>query len=324
MISTARLKSGLVCSSAAARAIGPALHRRPRSPAGTLWSSHNPCRSASRPPASRRCQPCSVGAAASANGPPGSGDRSDRLARPAMTESSKARSRTRSWPSAQALRRRVLNPGLRASGTLPGHPRSGPTTPQKAAGPRSEPPWSVPSARANIPVASPTAEPPSSRRWSGSGSGVRCRAEDGVTSVHPEADSGALVFPTMIPPSALIRLDDQRVLGWHVVGVERRAEVVRSPAVRVKSLIPSVSPWSGPSAALPPVAALSDDQPAHWPDPRRRDQGVQRWIERLVLGAVGFEQLDRRQLTAARSDPRPRWPTGTRSQTNDITRHPLP
>src|SRR3954468_23056757 len=80
-------------------------------------------------------------------------------------------------------------------GTRPGDGRN-PTTPQKLAGMRSEPPRSVPSARAIMPVASPHAPPPVEPPALFDGSqGLRVRPNTSFHVLPPAANSGVFVLP---------------------------------------------------------------------------------------------------------------------------------
>src|SRR5229473_727927 len=80
-------------------------------------------------------------------------------------------------------------------GTNPGDGRS-PTTPQKDAGMRSEPPRSVPSASAIMPDASAAAPPPVDPPALFVGShGLRVRPNTSLNVLPPAANSGQLVFP---------------------------------------------------------------------------------------------------------------------------------
>src|SRR5262245_17348676 len=80
-------------------------------------------------------------------------------------------------------------------GIRPGVVRK-PTTPQNEAGPRSEPPRSVPSASGHMPVARAAAEPlldpPAVRVRS---QGLRVAPKTAFTVFGPKANSGVLVLP---------------------------------------------------------------------------------------------------------------------------------
>jgi hypothetical protein len=81
-----------------------------------------------------------------------------------------------------------------------------PTTPHSAAGPRSEPPRSVPWAMGHMPVASaaadPPLEPPALRaRFHG----LRVAPNTSFTVLGPKANSGVLVLPSTMAPAALSR-----------------------------------------------------------------------------------------------------------------------
>ena len=121
-------------------------------------------------------------------------------------------------------------------GTSPGVGRR-PTTPFQAAGLRSEPPRSLPSAIGSIRQASaaaaPPLEPPAERVVS---HGLRVAPKTGLNVCEPAPHSGVLVLPTMIAPAARSALDEQRVGGRHVVAEERRA-VRRAHAGRVDQIL---------------------------------------------------------------------------------------
>src|SRR5882672_8503011 len=81
-----------------------------------------------------------------------------------------------------------------------------PTTPQRAAGPRSEPPRSVPCAMGHMPVASAAADPPLeppalNERFHG----LRVAPNTALTVFGPKANSGVLVLPSTMAPAALSR-----------------------------------------------------------------------------------------------------------------------
>src|SRR3989475_12878078 len=81
-----------------------------------------------------------------------------------------------------------------------------PTTPQNEAGIRSDPPRSVPSPSAIMPVASaaqpPPVEPPA--LFVGA-QGVRGLPKTSLKVLPPAANSGALVLPRITAPAALSR-----------------------------------------------------------------------------------------------------------------------
>src|SRR6188474_908862 len=91
-------------------------------------------------------------------------------------------------------------------GTRPGDGRR-PTTLQKAAGLRREPPKSVPSANGTIPHASDTEAPPLLppqvfvRSY-----GLRVAPNTSLNVCEPAPSSGVFVFPTVIAPAARSRV----------------------------------------------------------------------------------------------------------------------
>ena len=78
-----------------------------------------------------------------------------------------------------------------------------PTTPQNDAGPRSEPPRSVPSASGHMPVASAAAEPPLEPPAVRSRfHGLRVAPKTALTVFGPNANSGVFVLPMTMAPAA--------------------------------------------------------------------------------------------------------------------------
>ena len=99
-----------------------------------------------------------------------------------------------------------------------------PTTPQKAAGVRSEPPVSEPWASGPIPVASATAAPPLEPPQVSAGfHGLRVAPNTALKVLPPAPNSGVLVLPTTMAPAALRRSHDEGVLVRHVVLEDLRA-----------------------------------------------------------------------------------------------------
>src|SRR5215470_8908589 len=90
-------------------------------------------------------------------------------------------------------------------GISPGVVRK-PTTPQKAAGTRSEPPRSEPWARGPMPVATATAAPPLDPPLVNAVfHGLRVAPNTAFTVLPPAPNSGVLVLPTMMAPAVLRR-----------------------------------------------------------------------------------------------------------------------
>src|SRR5213593_1969175 len=87
-------------------------------------------------------------------------------------------------------------------GTSPAEGLS-PTTPQNEAGMRSDPPRSVPSASAIIPVASAAAPPPVEPPALLVGSqGLRVRPKTSLKVLPPAANSGQFVLPMITAPAS--------------------------------------------------------------------------------------------------------------------------
>src|SRR5262245_25953954 len=95
---------------------------------------------------------------------------------------------------------------LESGGTRPGDGRK-PTMLQKAAGLRSDPPVSLPSASGTIPEASAAAAPPLlppqvfDRSY-----GLRVAPKTVLNVCDPEPNSGVLVLPSVIAPAARMRV----------------------------------------------------------------------------------------------------------------------
>src|SRR5579872_163138 len=123
---------------------------------------------------------------------------------PAMTLSSSARS-----PTLRAIGPVTLSVvqgfPLAASGTRPGDGRN-PTILQNAAGLRSEPPVSLPSAIGIIPQASDTAAPPlDPPQVLDKSYGFRVAPKTLLNVCDPAPNSGVLVLPIVIAPALRIR-----------------------------------------------------------------------------------------------------------------------
>jgi len=87
----------------------------------------------------------------------------------------------------------------------PGEVRK-PTTPQKAAGVRSEPPRSEPWASGPMPVARATAAPPlEPPQVSAVFHGLRVAPKTALKVLPPAPNSGVLVLPTTMAPARLSR-----------------------------------------------------------------------------------------------------------------------
>ena len=106
-------------------------------------------------------------------------------------------------------------------GTRPGLGRS-PTTLQKLAGFRSDPPMSLPSARqisrAASAAAAPPLLPPALRPRS---YGLRVAPNTGLTVCEPRPNSGVLVLPRLIAPVRAIRWTTSASRSGHEPGEQR-------------------------------------------------------------------------------------------------------
>ncbi len=132
------------------------------------------------------------------------------------------------------------------AGTRPGEPRK-PTTLQKLAGLRSEPPRSVPSASGTMPAARATAAPPLDPpqvRVVSQGFSV---APNTVLKVwEPAPNSGVLVFPTVMAPAAFMRETTSASSSGTKSRKSGEPKVVRTPLVNSRSLCATGRPASRP------------------------------------------------------------------------------
>ena len=93
----------------------------------------------------------------------------------------------------------------RSTATMPGEGRK-PTTPQNAAGLRSDPPVSEPVQTGSMSVASATAEPPDEPPAFSIGlNGLPVAPHTGLRLLEPAPNSGTLVLPTTTAPAARTR-----------------------------------------------------------------------------------------------------------------------
>src|SRR6266436_3521563 len=126
-----------------------------------------------------------------------------------------------------------------------------PTTPQKLAGCRTEPPVSEPSAAGTTPAATSAADPPDDppgTRLGSSGCFTRPNAECSVE--EPMANSSMLALAAIIAPAARSRFTAVAVYGETYPSRMRDAQVVGASMVTMLSLIaigtdPGTSSQSG-------------------------------------------------------------------------------
>src|SRR5437867_1849375 len=125
-----------------------------------------------------------------------------------------------------------------------------PTTPQKAAGWRMEPPVSLPNAPAASPPATAAADPPDDppgTRLRSHGFRVGWKAECSVD--EPIANSSRLVLPRTTAPAARSRSTTVASYGGTNASSIFDPHVVRTPRVHRTSLSARGAPSSGPSGA---------------------------------------------------------------------------
>src|SRR5438477_3333625 len=172
-----------------------------------------------------------------------------RASRPAMVESISAASPTVRAIGPSTLY--VFHAVRRGhTGTQPGVVRK-PTTPQNAAGSRSEPPRSEPWARGAMPVARATAPPPVEPPHVSAGfQGLRVGPKTALNVLAPAPNSGVLVLPTTMAPAAFSRWTMRPSSSGTWCSKIFEPHVVRMPLVGVRSLIDTGTPCSGPSVAL--------------------------------------------------------------------------
>src|SRR5437762_3910926 len=112
-----------------------------------------------------------------------------------------------------------------------------PTTPQYAAGSRTEPPVSVPRLPSASPAATATAEPPDEPPGTRARShGLRALPYAEFSLDEPIANSSQFVLPTITAPAALSRAVTVASYGGTKSASMRDAAVVRMPAVAITSL----------------------------------------------------------------------------------------
>ena len=132
------------------------------------------------------------------------------------------------------------------AGTRPGLGRR-PTTLQKPAGLRSDPPRSLPSARQTIRAASAAAAPPLlPPAVRSSAHGLRVAPNTGLTVCEPEPHSGTFVLPRLIAPAAAIRWTTSASRAGTLSANSGEPNVVRTPAVSARSLCATGRPCSSP------------------------------------------------------------------------------
>ena len=170
---------------------------------------------------------------------------------------------------AMALRKSATSATVRAMGpavdsgdqlcasltTRPGVGRK-PTTLHHAAGLRSDPPVSLPSAIGTMPQARATAAPPLlPPQLLPTSYGLRVAPKTGLKVCEPAPNSGVLVVPSVTAPAARMRvtMDASFVGTWSRKNGEPR--VVRIPAVSTRSLCATGRPCSAPTGRPRAIAS---------------------------------------------------------------------
>ena len=134
-------------------------------------------------------------------------------------------------------------------GTRPGVGRK-PSTLQKLAGLRSEPPRSLPSASGNMRAASATAAPPLLPPQVRVGLyGLRVAPKTRLNVCDPAPNSGVFVLPTAMAPAARMRSTIRSSLSGTLSANRVEPNVVRMPRVETRSLCAVGNPHSGGNEA---------------------------------------------------------------------------
>src|SRR3954453_2251380 len=125
-----------------------------------------------------------------------------------------------------------------------------PTTPQKAAGWRMEPPVSEPSAATAVPAATTAADPPDEPPGTGGRARGMCPGRYAEFSFdEPMANSSQFVLPRMIAPASSSRWTAVQLYGGRKFSRIFDPAVVRRSLVTITSLIAIGTPASGGSGS---------------------------------------------------------------------------
>src|SRR5439155_18622605 len=131
-----------------------------------------------------------------------------------------------------------------------------PTSPHQAAGIRTEPPMSLPSASGTQPDATAAPDPPDEPPGVRSGfQGFRVTPQRGLSVKLEYANSGVVVFPTMIAPAPCRRSTSKALSSGTQCSKAYEPRVVRLPFVGVRSLIATGTPCNGPTGT--PAVSVS-------------------------------------------------------------------
>src|SRR5690606_17502038 len=141
-----------------------------------------------------------------------------------------------------------------------------PTTPQNAAGCRTEPPVSLPRAMETYPAATAAAEPPelppvTRVRSCGFSTGPYAEFSD----EEPIANSSRFVLPTITPPASRSLLTAVASNGERYPSSMREPQVVGRPSVAMLSLTATGAPPSGPGRGTPRASASGSEMQAFSP-----------------------------------------------------------
>ncbi len=186
-------------------------------------------------------------------------------------------------------------PGL-TRGTTPTLGRN-PTTLPHAAGLRSEPPVSLPSAVATMRQASATAAPPlDPPALHPRLHGFRVTPYTSLNVCEPAPNSGEFVLPTATAPAAFIRATSRQSAAGRCPANSGDPYVVVKSAVSTRSLWAVTSPANGPGSSPAAIASSTSAGPPPSDVRIEGDDRVDERIDRVDPRQVSVEQLAGRNL----------------------------
>ena len=192
-----------------------------------------------------------------------------------------------------------------------------PAMPHSAAGPRIEPPVSVPIPHRITPAATAAPVPLLDPAVKCSGFHGLCAGGFGRSNDGPPSANSCVVGLAHQHGAGRGQLRRAGgVLFRHVVGQDLRVRrSFRIPAVSTMSFRPIGMPCSGPRGPSCHDRRLGRSRVGHRAILGRQHEGVQRRLGRVQAVQAGLGQLDRRKLASPRSASRPRqwWGCSCRS-----------
>ena len=179
-----------------------------------------------------------------------------------------------------------------------------PTTLPHAAGLRSEPPVSLPSAVATMRQASATAAPPlDPPALRPRPHGLRVTPYTWLKVCEPAPNSGVLVLPTATAPAAFMRATSNESAAGRCPANSGDPYVVVKSAVSVRSLWAVTSPASGPGSSPAAIDVVDLPRPPPADVGVEGDDRVDDRVDRVDPRQVGVEQLGGRHLPPADESP---------------------